>query len=64
MGTASINSDEGTHDDSGRVRMIITDVQSTLEVLGYIYWDPFIVLREPYKLAVNKLVLPIVGKVS
>jgi hypothetical protein len=62
--TANINNDEDSHGDCSRVRTIITSVQSTLEVFGSIYWGPCIVLSEPYKLAVNKLVSPSMGKVK
>jgi hypothetical protein len=63
LGTA-INNNEGTHGDCIRVRTIITNVQSTLEVLGSIYWGPCIILSEQYKLAVNKLVSSSVRKVK
>jgi hypothetical protein len=49
--------------DCNRVGMIITIVQNSLEVLGSISWVLCIVLSEPYKLTVNKLVSPSMGKV-
>jgi hypothetical protein len=35
--------------------MMVTYVRSTFEVFGYIYWGPYFVLSEPYKLAVTQV---------
>jgi hypothetical protein len=58
-----VNNNKNIYRHCGRVKMILAKVKSTLQVLGNIYCSPWMVLSELYKLAVNKLVSPSVGKV-